>query len=366
MAKIEVACYHWSAWHKSKKFDTLRGKDWTEWEYLKKAFPRFPGHKQPRIPMWGYLDDSEPAVIQNQIDTACEYGIDAFIFDWGYNGDEIAFQNYLKAPNRNKLKFAIMNCGGIPDMENTRGMYEYILDNFMSQDNYWKIDGACYYSIYELHKQIKILGGIENTKKAYDMFRELAEERNIKLHLVAVEWGLQGVEEMGYDANEVIKTLSFDAVTSYVWAHNTVPKWPMGDYTEWAETAYDKMLDIEKKYDLPYYTHVSAGWDTAPRCPEDMRFEEGGPLMYHNIVTKKYDILHTPYFSTIIYDNTPEKFRNALLAAKRHLIDTNPKNKIVTLYAWNEWTEGGYLEPDAEYGYGKLEAIKSVFGSDKE
>ncbi|MBL8995486.1 MAG: glycoside hydrolase family 99-like domain-containing protein, partial [Spirochaetia bacterium] len=33
--------------------------------------------------------------------------------------------------------------------------------------------------------------------------------------------------------------------------------------------------------------------------------------------------------------------------------------------AWNEWTEGSYLEPDTKNKMGYLEAIRDVFHSEK-
>ncbi len=40
----------------------------------------------------------------------------------------------------------------------------------------------------------------------------------------------------------------------------------------------------------------------------------------------------------------------------------NPPHKIITINAWNGWTEGSYLLPDTKTGNAYLKAIKKVFG----
>lgn len=359
---IEVGCYYWSGWHPTPGNDKERGHGWTEWEYLKRAVPRFPGHQQPKYPIWGYLDDSKAETVQRQIDTAADYGIDAFIFDWSYKSFDPPFDRFSEAPNRNRLKFAFMMCGHPKTADECLEMFDFIIENYFKQPNYWRMsDGSCYFSVYEIGKWANQLGGIAPLKELIGQFRQKCAAQGLTLHFVAVEWGLQKLCCQDLDPLELVKEVGVDALASYVWAHNTVPAWPCGDYSAWAEDAYEAMRGIEQKYPVPYHTNVTMGWDPSPRCPEDRYYDDGGPLMYHTL-WGEFQILHQPYFSAIVKNNTPAEFRRALLAAKRHLIDTDPKDKIVTLYAWNEWTEGGYLEPEKKYGYGYLEAIQSVFG----
>ena len=53
-----------------------------EWEIIQKGDPRFEGHYQPKLPLWGYEHDDDPMVVEKWINTALEYGVNTFIYDW--------------------------------------------------------------------------------------------------------------------------------------------------------------------------------------------------------------------------------------------------------------------------------------------
>jgi len=68
----------------------------------------------------------------------------------------------------------------------------------------------------------------------------------------------------------------------------------------------------------------------------------------------------------ILEGNTPEAFQQALQRAKQFVDrpDVRAKSgdcRMITLNAWNEWTEGSYLLPDTVTGNQYLEAIRAVF-----
>ena len=73
-------------------------------------------------------------------------------------------------------------------------------------------------------------------------------------------------------------------------------------------------------------------WDNTPR------HKERG-YVYLGVTSEKFGI----YFRKLV-ENTRTYY----------------KTDMIFVFAWNEWAEGGYLEPDEKYKYGFLEAIKDA------
>ncbi|RYZ68740.1 MAG: hypothetical protein EOP09_08985, partial [Proteobacteria bacterium] len=211
---IEVAAYYFGNYHPGDpKNVEVHGEGWTEWELVKNAKPRFPGHQQPHVPLWGYGDESDPKVMAQKIDAAAKYGIDAFIFDWyDYDGpflENTITKGFLKAKNRNKIKFSLMWANhdwldiqparrentqkllypGKVDQKAFDRICDHVIKEFFLQPNYWKIDGKPYFSIYDPGKFIQSFGSIEASKAALDGFRAKAVAAGLPgIHLNVVMW----------------------------------------------------------------------------------------------------------------------------------------------------------------------------------
>jgi len=174
-----IACYYFPNYHIDPRNVLTHGANWTEWELAKLARPRFPGHRQPRVPLWGYEDESDPAVMARKIDGAADHGIDVFLFDW-YHYDDGPFliraleEGFLRAPNNDRLRFAIhwANHDWVDihpaklsprPIEDARVLYpgavsrvtfdaivERVIETYFKHPSYWSIAGCPYFSCYDL------------------------------------------------------------------------------------------------------------------------------------------------------------------------------------------------------------------------
>jgi hypothetical protein len=225
---------------------------------------------------------------------------------------------------------------------------DHMIGRYFRHPSYWRVNGGLYLSFYEVMTLVRSLGGMENARAALEDLRRRVRAAGCgELHLNAVVWGLQILpgETAMKSPDETARYLGFDSVTSYCWIHHVHLK-------DFPETSYSYVIDKESSnfadrasnYTIPYFPNVTVGWDSSPRT----------------IMTDKYDNLGYPFMASIS-GNTPEEFERGLLAAKS-FADTQPENiSVITLNAWNEWTEGSYLEPDLKTGMKFLEAVRKVF-----
>jgi len=375
--KLETGCYYFPNYHMCDERNArIHGEGWSEWDLLKIAPPRFPGHHQPLKPVWGYEDESKPEVMRRKIEAAASHGIDSFIFDYYHYADSTFLSHclddgFLPAVKGTDFKFALMWANhdwfdihprslwhrpdmlykGAVDGAAFLQITDFIIEHYFKHPNYLLHDGKPYFSVYDIGNLIRGLGGFAGTKKALADFRARTVAAGFAgLELNAVVWGsaiLPG-ENGDIDLYKGVKELGFDTATSYCWLHHDGL-----DYTN-RETPYlESMKRYLKFWDkigsqipIPYYPNISMGWDPSPRCSVTDKW--GWKLAY-------------PY-SPLIVDNTPENFHKALEIIKERMLKSGAF--MATVYCWNEWTEGSVLEPEERYGMGYLEAMKDVFGKE--
>ena len=371
--KITVAAYYFPNYHTddARNIKTM-GLGWSEWELIKAAQPRFAGHDQPKVPLWGYTDEKDPLVMAQKIKAASDYGIDCLIFDW-YMYQDGPFLNrcldegFLKAKNVEKIKFAFMwaNHDWNDIFPYTKGekqkllysgkispkRFEEIGDELIAKyfllPNYWKIEGKAYFSIYDIQNFIAGFGSLQATKTAMERLNQKAIAAGLKgVHWNIVAWGqpILPSEKVPTNIPELISTLGFSSATSYVWVHHVNLPDKQTDYNKARDeylTYWDK---AKKEYPVPYFPNVSMGWDPTPRC--DIKSEWGN---------------YGYPFTNTIGNNTPANFRKALQITKDKLLADPKGPRIMNINSWNEWTEGSYVEPDTKHKFEYLEAVKSVF-----
>jgi hypothetical protein len=376
MSKPLVAAYYFPNYHDDDpRNGQVHGPGWSEWELVKRAEPRFPGHRQPVLPAWGFDSESDPRAMARRIAAAADHGVDAFLFDWYWYDDGPFLQNgldhgFLQAPNRDRVKFALMwanhnwtdihphkRC--IPPLLRYPGQVTpatfdtlcgHVLDAYMPRDNYLTLNGCPYFSIYEIGSFVAGYGSVPAARAALDGFRAKAKAAGFPdLHLNAVVWGrpiLPG-ESTPADPARLVTSLGFDSITSYVWIHHWLPG---GVATVPYETLLSHYLEywdnqVHNRFDVPYFPNLTVGWDSSPRTVQSDTWDPA---------------LGYP-FTPIVTGNTPAAFRAACEIVKSRLpVRGNPG--LITVNAWNEWTEGSMLEPSLDYGMGYLDAIRDVFG----
>lgn len=365
MRTYDVAAYIWPAYSGDDQRSRIFWPDgYGEWQSLNNAVTKCEKHSWPRKPLWGYVNEGDPYVMEMEIEAATDHGINVFVYDWYWYDNRPFLENclndgFLKARNRDKMRFYLMWANhsgrynwdirnatqlqepnsiwtGRVDAGQFRVMSDRIIEKYFKEPNYYKIDGCPVFSIYDLPNLFMSFGGLTETRRALDGFRERCIKAGFPgLHLQIIDRARYDVGELNIHLTkqELIEALGVDSMTGYGNGYYTGTDIP---YEETLPKTEEYLAAMDNSA-IPYFPSVSLGWDNNPRY--------GANTLMPNIITGR----------------TPEKFARVLEITKAYL-DSHPTYApLVIINAWNEWTEDNYLQPDDVHGYEMLEAVKKTF-----
>ncbi|MGA2618096.1 MAG: glycoside hydrolase family 99-like domain-containing protein, partial [Thermoguttaceae bacterium] len=292
-----------------------------------------------RTPALGFYSQENPEVADWETKWAVEHGISFFVYCWYRNGQggpvKMRFGSaihdaLLKSRYVSKMKFTIMwenQARGTAGVSNEADLMENLLpfwiENYFRHPSYLKIDNKPLLFIYRPEFLVQDLGGVDQVRAALD-----------KMRVACRKAGFDGLyilgEYRGLDPNhlKLMKHLGLDYTFAYCWHVQGSPK---------PEQAIAAQLDyIERTRRmgiLPEVVTVSQGWSGWQ--------DEGS-----------------------IWKIPPAQYKELLEKAKaivRTFPATELGSKILLLDNWNEWSEGHYIAPHREYGFGYLDAVREVF-----
>ncbi len=301
-----------------------------------------------RMPALGYYDESNPEVMDWQIKWSVEHGMTFFMFCWyrqyGSEGQPISqhlehalHDGFFNARYESMMDFAIMwengNLAGVSDMDDLmHQLFPYWMEHYFKRPNYLVIDNKPVLFIYDIQRFVKDLGSVEAVKAATDAMRAaaidegfdglylLAEHRGNSQHIL----GMMRDCGMDYSFAYCFHSVSPEASQEEAVAH-------LHDL----HTARFGMRSI-----IPDVPTLSVGWNPEP-------WEA-----------------FTNYHPSPHWWLKPEAYK-AQARNLRALMEQQPSDslssRMVMLDNLNEWGEGHYILPHREFGFGYLDAVRSVF-----
>lgn len=360
----QILAFYLPQYYPTPENNEWYGEGFTEWTNVAKAKPAFKGHVQPKIPTdLGFYDLRLPQVRQKQAELAKEAGVTAFCYyDYWFGDGTVALDLPIKEvvrlgepdfpfcfcwanhswykkswnPTAKKLDQKILREQKYLGVEDYTAHFMSLLPAFKDR-RYYRIDGRLVYVVLSIIDM-----------PDFDLFKttwnNLAKENGLPMfYFLSYSPKLSSVNQKPYTETEgtilsLLTNIQFKQNYSKFSLYKDFIKRKIAEWTgrplylHTYEEAMPYLLDPILKEDnaIPV---IFPNWDYTPR-------RGAGGLIFHNA--------------------TPELFKQHVKEAL-NLIQKKPLNKqIIFLKSWNEWGEGNYMEPDMEFGKGRIKALKEA------
>jgi len=356
---MKIIAFYLPQFHTFPENDAWWGKGFTEWTSVKRAEPLFQGHNQPRKPYENnYYDLTNKDDLIWQSKLADDYGIYGFCYyHYWFDGKMLMnkpMELMLECKDI-KTKFCICWANEdwtrqwaakskevligqtYGDREDWKKHFQYLLP-FFQDERYIRKDNKPVVMIYRPAL-------IPTLREMVAVWEEMAKENGLE----GIYLGYQHPEYNHlHDENGDLFDFGVEYQPAMAKARQLKePKWVLRKFlnimsnrlglksAKWNSTALD--------YDDIWEKILS-------QCPIDEKMYPGAFVDWDN--TPRYNHRSSFYMGV-----SPEKFQMYLEKQIRHAVEVYNKDMLF-FFAWNEWGEGGYLEPDVQNGFGMLEAVK--------
>jgi len=312
-----------------------------------------------RVPLLGQYNVQ--ATMDREIEAAAKHGVDFFAILWyfaqpGSREEKTApllnkgLETYLASPNAKMMRFFIEYCNAPNFSARDEEEWNTCIKTWvaaMKHPSYLRIDGRLVFKVHGVTQFLKTHDNdLELCRKRLDALRTAVHEAGLGEMIIGV--GISGqTPPLGrqWPPGEL-----FDFTCTYM----CVPKIeasqkerPYASLARQARTARTNRLTDP----IPWMPYLAAGWN--PR-----------PWTYPTAPSHYHRFFEFP---------TREEFTGELQAMKEVLVKhpslglprkDGTRQKAFTIYAWNEFGEGGIVAPTKGKDYMMLECIKDVFGTD--
>ena len=304
-------------------------------------------------PLLGYYDLSDRSVVEAHIRQALSYGLSYFSFYFYWDaavGDEKygdGLASFLSASNRDEIGLMLSIVARKDDLAIPRADFErvanHLADRYVSLPRYLTAAGG--------QPIVELLGGDGlGDGSAGDVDAFVSRLREAIRRRSGTEMKLL-VNTAATNFTGIAATDGYSCSDNFWFPEGLVaPVKPYEDYIRNIDLYFDRVrgaIDGDKLFHC-----VSSGHDERPRLYLNTQANSAEE------VEKIRRLL--PYYS----DRSPRLFRAALRRVKARMdASAGPWRRYLTIYAWNEWNEGGIIEPNVSDGAAYLAAVAEVFSA---
>jgi hypothetical protein len=303
-----------------------------------------------RVPLLGEYNTQD--TMDREIGAAAEHGVDAFIILWYYNDPDRereanarflnrGLTNFVSSPVAHRMRFMIEFCNHPPFEVKTDEEWSRCLEAWMPAFRHpsclrvggkipFKVHGA--YHFYMQNNQ-----DIDRCREQLDALRRAVRDAGLGEMLIG-----GGVGSGGSIAPEHPYAQLFDFTCTYMDVPSLERKeedYPYETLAEMARNGRKEHCDDA----IPYVPYVPAGWNPKPWRDPRPSFSLPNRKQWERELIQVADDL-----------KSCEKMGLPLPDGGRR--------KMFTIYAWNEFGEGGFVAPTKGEGSMKLEVIRELFG----